>query len=249
MEKLPGEEKAKLQERLDESDIAVAKMRTRLKVFFKYAGGGMPQSMGVLGYMCQKHCNQIRKNGEQYIVHPLSMACRAEALGVLDDELFATILLHDVVEDTNAKLEDLPASEEVKKAVKLMTFDWPRRTTSLSSPCLKSQAKREYYENLAQNKTALLCKGFDRWDNLGTMTALSKRAIRKNVLETSIWLLPKLEKAKNDWPEDSDMMFLVRGEIKISMLMLAHYNEVNDLTDEVELIRLIDDESYLKDSK
>lgn len=41
----------------------------------------------------------IRKNGDAYIIHPLSMACFAIGLGLTDDNLIAVILLHDICED------------------------------------------------------------------------------------------------------------------------------------------------------
>ena len=240
---------------LEQSDLKVEKMRTRLKVYFDDLG--LEQSMDALGYMCEKHANSLRKNGELYIVHPLSMACRFQALKIPDDDLFATILLHDAIEETAtlgrilsssevAKLaEDLPVGPTVKSAVKMVTISsiYPNET--------KSEIAFRYYHQFIEddkpvNKIALKCKGFDRWDNNTTMTALSKRAIRKNVLETSILLLPILKEAKSKWPRESNILYLLRSSIKETNDILAFYNGIEDLNDHEELIKLMDDPSYLR---
>ena len=240
---------------LERSDLKVEKMRTRLKVYFDDLG--LEQSMDALGYMCEKHGDALRKNGELYIVHPLSMACRFQSFKIPDDDLFATILLHDVIEETaplnrtllssevNRAVEDLPVGPVVKEAVKLMTI-----SASYSNE-KKSDIKFRYYEQFIENdrlenKIALKCKGFDRWDNIATMTALSKRAIIKNVLETSILLLPVMKTAKSKWPRESNILFLLRTVIKETNDILAFYNGIEDINDKEELIKLLDDESYLR---
>lgn len=240
---------------LERSDLKVEKMRTRLKVYFDDLG--LEQSMDALGYMSEKHGDKLRKNGELYIVHPLSMACRFQSLKIPDDDLFATILLHDVIEETaplNRLLlssevaraaEDLPVGPVVKEAVKLMTI------SAIHDGEKKSEVKMRYYNQFVENdrienKIALKCKGFDRWDNITTMTALSKRAIRKNILETSILLLPVLKIGKTKWPRESNILYLLRTAIKETNDILAFYNDIENINDREELIKLLDDESYLR---
>ena len=53
------------------------------------------------------HRNQRRKTGEPYIFHPINVAkIVAHQIG-LDATSIASALLHDVVEDTNYKFEEL----------------------------------------------------------------------------------------------------------------------------------------------
>lgn len=73
------------------------KMYTFLKGYA--IGKGMTETLKALSYARQKHADQKRKDGEPYIVHPLTMACNATALDISDDTTMAAILLHDVVED------------------------------------------------------------------------------------------------------------------------------------------------------
>ena len=53
----------------------------------------------------------------------------------------AAILLHDVVEDTGMKLEELPFPDEVQRLVQLVTFrECPGKS--------KEEAKADYYERI-----------------------------------------------------------------------------------------------------
>ena len=52
------------------------------------------------------HAGQIRKSGEPYIHHPMSVATIVARQG-LDDVTVASALLHDAVEDTLVSLDDL----------------------------------------------------------------------------------------------------------------------------------------------
>ena len=42
------------------------------------------------------------------------MTCHALAMGIQDDDVLAVILLHDVVEDWQVTLDELPANDKVK---------------------------------------------------------------------------------------------------------------------------------------
>lgn len=53
-----------------------------------------------------KHKDQFRKSGEPYIIHPTNVAYIIAELG-LDEKTICAALLHDVVEDTDVKKEDL----------------------------------------------------------------------------------------------------------------------------------------------
>ena len=249
-------ERAKRKYLWEQSDIKVAKMRTRLKVHFDDLK--LEQSMDALGYMCEKHGDQLRKNGELYIVHPLSMACRQQAMNVVNDDLYATNMLHDVPEESapaghkllnsevTKMVADLPVGDTVKAAVRLMTFSaaYPNEANS--------ETKKRYFqqfidEDKPENKIALECKGFDRWDNSTTMINLPQRAIRKNVLETAILLLPVMKKAKTKWPREANLLYLLRTSIKETNKILAYYNGITNLDDIDELVRLLDDPEYKKE--
>ena len=85
-------------------------------------GAGMKQTLKAMSFARDKHSGQLRKSGEPYIVHPLMMACNAVSIGIRDDTVIATILLHDVCEDCAVSLSELPVDDRVRNAVDLMTF-------------------------------------------------------------------------------------------------------------------------------
>ena len=171
------------------TDYNVDKMYTYLRGFL--VGGCFKQSVIALQYAREKHKNQTRKNGVPYIVHPLSMACYAAALGLNDDNIFATILLHDIPEDCGVEIEHLPVNDTVKAAVKCMTI------TKYKTDKSKLETKRRYFNNLSDMPFAL-----------------SNDSIGKNVAETEVLLLPILKEAKEKWADLSDILFILRTNIR-----------------------------------
>lgn len=57
-------------------------------------------------YAKEHHKNQKRMSGEDYIIHPLSVAYILSDLE-LDDSTICAALLHDIVEDTEVTHEDI----------------------------------------------------------------------------------------------------------------------------------------------
>ena len=182
------------------------KMYTHLSGFCK--GANLESSLRAVGYMREKHGSQTRKNGQSYTVHPLWMANYATALGIRDDNIIATILLHDVCEDTGTRVEELPFNDTIRNGVRFMTFKQFGNED-------KQTAKRRYYHELLESKEALICKGLDRFMNLSTMEGLmSEESIVKNIRETDELLLPTMKAGKEKWPEISDFLFVMRANIR-----------------------------------
>ena len=88
-------------------------------------------------YSKDHHNKQLRKSGENYIIHPLQVAYVIADLG-LDDEAICAALLHDVVEDTNVTKEEIEKefgsqiAEMVEGVTKLRktAIYYRKRTTS-----------------------------------------------------------------------------------------------------------------------
>ena len=195
-------------------------MFTRVKSFAQTEK--LDETYRALGFMRECHAGQFRKPGKlsteriKYINHPLLMACQAHAYGIRDDEIMAAILLHDTVEDCGVKIEDLPFSEGVRKLVELLTFVVPEGMS-------KEEAKKEYYEKISHNGKACLVKVLDRCNNVATMTRVfSSRKIIEYINETEEYVMPLLTVLKNNYPEYSDIAFLVKYQI-ISLLETTKY--------------------------
>ena len=173
----------------------------------------LEETYRALQYMRERHEGQFRKQGRytadqvQYINHPLLMACQAHAYGVRDDALLAAILLHDVVEDTNVTVEELPFSDEVKKIVSLVSFSVPEGKT-------KQEAKKEYFEAISKNEKACVVKLIDRCNNVSTMAGcFSRKKMLEYIAETEEYVLPLAGVLKNEYPAYSDLAFLLKYHI------------------------------------
>ena len=178
------------------------KMYTYLRGFA--SGAGMKETLKALSFAREKHAGQRRKSGEPYIVHPLMMACNAVSIGIRDDAVIATILLHDVCEDCGVSLAELPVSEPIKRAVDLMTF----RVMEGEN---KEIAKNRYYNLLLQCREATLTKLIDRCHNVSSMAGtFSVEKLKAYIEETRHYVLPLLRKAKILYPEDADVLFVLK---------------------------------------
>ena len=181
------------------------KMYTYIKGYA--TGAGMNETLKALSFAREKHSGQLRKDGQPYIVHPLTMACNALGMGIRDDAVVATILLHDVCEDCGVSVAELPMSQTVKRGVELMTF----RVMDGES---KEIAKNRYYNMLLQSREATLTKLIDRCHNVSSMAGtFSVAKLKAYIEETRHYVLPLLKKAKSVYPEDADILFLLKYHI------------------------------------
>ena len=197
----------------------VDKMYTYLRGYL--VGADMKESLKALQFMREKHEGQTRKGGQPYIVHPLSMACYAVALGLKSDDMIATILLHDVAEDCNVDIDTMPFNDKIKTGVRYMTVQ------KIGDNEDKIITKRRYFNELLNSKEALVCKALDRYNNLSDMPfGMTDESIGKNVAETELLLLPVLKQAKEKWAELSDILFVLRTNIRtINDILKLHYTE------------------------
>lgn len=186
-------------------------------------GASMRETLKALTFARDKHEGQYRKNGEPYIIHPLTMACNALSLGIRDDEVIATILLHDVCEDCDVSLQELPVADAVRHNVEMMTF-------SVMNGESKEIAKNRYYNMILQTRAATLTKLIDRCHNVSSMAGtFSKDKLNAYIEETRHYVLPLLRKAKIQYPEDSDILFALKYHISsvvdsIEATILAYEN-------------------------
>ena len=170
-----------------------------------------PNAVKALSFAKKKHAGQFRKPREleiPYIIHPLTMVCHALAMGLEDDILLAALMLHDVCEDCNLSIVDLPVSSEVRDIVRLVT---------------KSKAgfsEEAYYEAILDNPKACLVKCIDRCNNLSSMAlGFPPAKIREYIYETAEWY-PSLLRTVKSVPEYNNAAWLLSYQIR-SLLQTA----------------------------
>lgn len=178
------------------------KMYTYIRGFAN--GLEMHQTLRAMSFAREKHNGQTRKSGDPYIVHPLTMACNALSMGIKDDNIIATILLHDVCEDCEVSLNELPVNDKVKYGVELITF-------SIMDGETKETAKNRYYNMLLNSKEASFTKLIDRCHNVSTMAgAFTKEKLKSYIDETRQYVLPLLRKVKEKYPDESNILFVLK---------------------------------------
>ena len=129
------------------------------------------------------HFGQLRKDGEDYIFHPLSAASLLADLH-LDHEAIMAAILHDVIEDTSfdksylAKKFGNKVSELVDGVSKLDKINF---TTNLEADAANL---RKMLLAMSQDIRVILIKLADRKNNLDTISALEPDKRRRKAKET-----------------------------------------------------------------
>ena len=174
----------------------------------KAQAAGLTQTLSALPMMREKHAGVDRDGSDvPYYVHPLTMACHALAMNITEDDVLAAALLHDVVEDTDTTLEELPVNDRVREAVRLVSHN------TYGGEKDKEKNKPLYYANIAKNPLASLVKCMDRCNNLSTMAeGFKKPKMVKYVKQTEQYILPLLDVVK-EVPAWNNAAWLLRYQM------------------------------------
>ena len=174
----------------------------------------LPQTLEVLGLLRTAHRGQWRKSKTgfeaPYVVHPLTLACHALAMGLRNDDILAACLAHDMVEDSkdpHYEPEDLPVNETVREAVRLVTK--PAEEEKKNNPGWE----KKYYANIQKNPLACLIKCLDRVNNLSGMAdGFPREKMKEYTAETDKYY-PKLLEEIKKVPEWNDAWWLLRCQM------------------------------------
>ena len=134
-------------------------------------------------YACDQHLGQLRKSGEDFIHHPWNAAQICGGMK-LDSSTIAAALLHDVIEDTTAELDEVRElfGDEVALLVEGVT------KLSKINFASREQAQAENYRKMvmamAQDVRVVLIKLADRLHNMRTIEALPKQKQTAKARET-----------------------------------------------------------------
>lgn len=170
----------------------------------------LEQTLRVLPLVKKMHEGQFRKGKDKipYIYHPLMLSCHALALGLGEDEIIATALLHDVLEDCMATEDELPVSDDIKQAVQLLTF-------KVKDGESREDAKSTYYKKISENRIASIVKVLDRCNNISTMaTGFSRESMVKYIDETEKYVMPVLDVVKHQYPECYNATFVLKYHMR-----------------------------------
>ncbi|MEE1074747.1 MAG: bifunctional (p)ppGpp synthetase/guanosine-3',5'-bis(diphosphate) 3'-pyrophosphohydrolase, partial [Acutalibacteraceae bacterium] len=129
------------------------------------------------------HEGQKRKTNEDYYIHPFNVAKIIISLG-MDSQSIAAALLHDVVEDTEATVEDIKAKFGAEVA---LLVDGVTRISKLNfSTKEQEQAEslRKMLIAMGQDIRVIIIKLADRLHNMRTIDAMPPQKQRDKSVET-----------------------------------------------------------------
>ena len=134
-------------------------------------------------FACERHSDQRRVSGEDFIVHPVGVAKICAGMR-LDTATLCAALLHDTVEDTSASLEEVESEfgEEVAALV-----DGVTKLTGITFQSRDDRQAENYRKMMvamASDIRVILIKLADRLHNMRTIDAMPKVKQQDKAKET-----------------------------------------------------------------
>ena len=170
---------------LDDAQRAVTLDMILDKVRSYQADADLDKIRKAYAYAEQAHSGQVRISGDAYIIHPLNVAYILTGLH-LDDETICAALLHDVVEDTCATLEEMEA--EFGKNIMALIDGVTKlgRIEYMSKEDVQLENYRKMFLAMAKDIRVIMIKLADRLHNMRTLKYMredKRHRIAKETLE------------------------------------------------------------------
>ena len=134
-------------------------------------------------FACERHADQQRRSGEDFITHPVEVAKICAGLR-LDTETLCAALLHDTVEDTSASLDEV--RERFGDVIATLVDGVTKLTgiTFQSRDEKQAENYRKMMVAMATDVRVILIKLADRLHNMRTLGALPKQKQLEKARET-----------------------------------------------------------------
>lgn len=125
-------------------------------------------------FILQKHEGQLRKSGEPYYHHLIEVAYILANLQAGPATIIAG-LLHDVVEDTDVKIEEIEArwGADVAKLVDALTKIQRLKLSKIESEDFEAEDHRKIFIGMAKDIRVIIIKLADRLHNMRTLASLA----------------------------------------------------------------------------
>jgi len=183
-------------------------------------GSGMKTVLKALSLAEKAHMGALRKdNTTPYIEHPLKVAAILYDLGIKDENILATAVLHDVLEDSE---------DEFIKAKLHDTFNSTIRDAVLALSKPKGYNNMMYYDRISKNEIAILVKLADRTHNLTTISNFSEAKKAAYVKETKEFIYPLIHNAQHDHYEYASQLRILDLWIESLIEVLEPYMRKED---------------------
>ncbi|MBR3675323.1 MAG: bifunctional (p)ppGpp synthetase/guanosine-3',5'-bis(diphosphate) 3'-pyrophosphohydrolase, partial [Bacilli bacterium] len=159
------------------------------ELYFTYIKNQKDRDMIEKAYLfaANKHKGVFRKSGEPYIQHPIEVAYILASLQG-GPETIAAGLLHDVVEDTDATIQDIERefTPDVALIVDSLTKIQRMKLSHRTEQDFEAEDHRKIFLGMAKDVRVIIVKLADRLHNLRTLDALKperQQALAKETLD------------------------------------------------------------------
>src|SRR5215213_1850600 len=134
-------------------------------------------------FSCERHADQRRASGEEFIVHPVGVAKICAGMR-LDTATLCAALLHDTVEDTSASLDEVrdEFGDEIAQLVDGLTK--LSGVTFQSRDDRQAENYRKMMVAMARDIRVILIKLADRLHNMRTISSMPKHKQQEKARET-----------------------------------------------------------------
>lgn len=129
------------------------------------------------------HNGQFRKSKEEFYIHPFNVAKIIVGLG-MDSESIAAALLHDVVEDTDIKIEEIKSKFGADVALLVDGVTKINKIQYTSREQQQTESLRKMLIAMGKDIRVIIIKLADRLHNLRTIESLPDQKQRDKALET-----------------------------------------------------------------
>ncbi len=176
------------------------------------------------------HTGQVRKSGEEYIIHPLNVAIILLNMN-LDDATIIAGILHDIIEDTDITYEDV--EREFGSTVAFLV-DGVTKIGKISyqaggvNASVQADSFRKMVISMTRDIRVLLIKLADRLHNMHTLQYLSEEKQQRIAGETLDIYTPLAHRLGIAW---------VKWELEDMAFRILHKEEYYSIQEQVKLKR------------
>ena len=171
----------------------------------------LTQSKDALPLMMKLHEKHVRtgRSDIPYVSHPLMIAWHAFAMGIKEDDVIATILLHGIYRNCDIAPEELPITlnDNVRSALHLLHFK-----IIPSEPI--AATKKRYYEALKTNQLSCIVRSIDQCNKISTVAiGFPKEKLYGYIEDTELYVLPLLSHMETTYLDYYNIAFLLKYQI------------------------------------
>ncbi len=184
----------------------------------------LPLTMAAVAFAHKCHRNEMRDDGEPYILHPITACNTLITLGVHKDRILAAVILHDVVENDHTDLAAIREEfgEEVANLVDIQT----RRENEEPEP---------YYARISSDIGGILCKAADRLHNITNMIdVFDLLRLKRYVDQTESYVLPMLKSVRYSNLEYANALVILHDSIRNIVIVAKRYIEAMEKLEMLE---------------